>query len=552
MDGTTGQRPVRTALRNRDLRLLLGGTVVDEVGGWAYAVVLVGYVFERTGSAGWVALATTQGMVTAVLLSPYAGVLADRYDRARLLVATSALSALVMTALTVWVATDGPMWLFPVLGITMAAVSRPTRPAAQGLVPDVVPEKHLATANGMFAAMENVVVIVGPGIGAVLLVVSGAPAAAVGLNAVSFVVAALLYRSLRVRSRGDAVKGDPVLPAMTAGVVAMVRHRTAFVLVLFAALDSAVFGALSVLNVPLAVRLDLGSAGYAWLTAAMAVGGVAAAGLANRLASAGRLSVVLVAGIALECVPVALLGVTGSAPVALVLLAVSGAGMVLVDVLAVTALQRSIPRGVLSRVLAAFEAVVIGFIVLASLGAAALLAVTGLTTALVVAPLVVLAVCLAGLPVLLASEKDSARTAARLAPLVDVLAELDLLDGASRTQLEQLAATGDLLEVTPGTELITQGAEADALYVLLAGTLDVHADGEGGRTALPPVTAPGYVGELGLLHGTTRTATVTAAHGVRVLRVPAQAFTDALARTPATRAVVVRADERLARTAALA
>src|SRR5579862_2255179 len=78
----------RAALGHRDLRLLLGGLVISATGSWAYAVALLAFVFERTHSLGWVGAAGLVRFLPALVLSPYAGVIAERTERIRLMVGT--------------------------------------------------------------------------------------------------------------------------------------------------------------------------------------------------------------------------------------------------------------------------------------------------------------------------------------------------------------------------------------------------------------------------------------------------------------------------------
>ena len=79
----------------------------------------------------------------------------------------------------------------------------PYRPAAGALTPEVAGEKDLAAANSIFATLENLMVVVGPGIGGLFLL-TGRPVIGVAVNAASFVVAAGIIARLRVRSRGGA------------------------------------------------------------------------------------------------------------------------------------------------------------------------------------------------------------------------------------------------------------------------------------------------------------------------------------------------------------
>ena len=112
------------------------------------------------------------------------------------------------------------------------------------------------------------------------------------------------------------------------------------------------------------------------------------------------------------------------------------------------------------------------------------------------------------------------RLAERLRPLVELLSELDLLAGADRGTLERLAAAAEEVVMPAGSVVIREGDEADALWILVQGELSVSASGDGPEPReLPPVTAPGYVGELGLLHGIPRTATVRTSQECTLLRI---------------------------------
>ena len=60
----------RSALRHRDLRLLLGGQVISMTGTWAFNVALLVYVYERTHSLGWVGAAATLRVLPGFVLRP--------------------------------------------------------------------------------------------------------------------------------------------------------------------------------------------------------------------------------------------------------------------------------------------------------------------------------------------------------------------------------------------------------------------------------------------------------------------------------------------------
>ena len=551
-DGSTGpaaaHRRYRDALRHRDLRLLIAALLVDQIGSWSYFVVISVYVFDRTHSTQWLAALGICRWGPGLLLASYGGVLADRYQRVTVLVVSSLASAAIMTGMAVAVATGAPVGLILALTVLSATALIPYRPAAGALTPEVVGEQDLAAANSIFAALENLVVVLGPGIGGLLLL-AGQPVIGVAVNAASFAVAAVIIARLRVRSRGGAGTEDGTARQFATGVKALAAQPVALALMLFCALDSAVYGAASVLYVPLSVRLGTGTNGYSYLLAGAALGGVLGAGLANRLSGAARLAPVIMGSLCLQALPFLATVPVHWPALAAILQVASGIGMVIVDVLAITSLQRDLPGKVLSRVLGIFDTLILAGVLLASLAMGILLAHANVDVALIAVGAGIPAIGLAGLPTLLRSDRASAAEAERLRPRVELLSELDLLAGADRATLERLAATAQEVVMPAGTVIIRQGDEADALWILARGELSVRASGDGPEPReLPPITAPGYAGELGLLHGIPRTATVRTAQESTLLRIDGQDFLSALQASLPSPSLLAVAGTRMART----
>jgi len=538
----------RDALRHRDLRLLIASFLVDQIGSWSYLVVIGVYVFDRTHSTQWLAGLAVCRWGPGLLLASYGGVLADRYPRVTVLIVSSVASAVLMTGMAVVVAVDAPVVLVLAISVLSSVAVSPYQPAAGALTPEVVGERDLAAANAIFSALENLVVVIGPGIGGLLLL-TGRPVIGVAINAASFALAAAITARLRVRSRGGGEAEGSTAAQLAAGFKALAAQRVAVAIILFAALDSAVYGASTVLYVPLSIRLGTGTSGYGYLLAGNALGGVLGAGLANRLSGTGRLAPVIMGSICLQTLPFLATVPVHSPELAFALQAVSGVGMIIVDVLAITSLQRDLPSSVLSRVLGIFETLVLSGILLASLAMGILLAHVDVAAALIIVGVGIPAIGLIGLPTLLRADRTSAAVAARLRPRVELLSTLDLLADADRVTLERLAAAAEETVVPAGTVLIRQGDPADALWVLVHGELAVCASGDGsGPRELTPVTAPGYVGELGLLHGIPRTATVRTSQECTLLRIAGADFLAALEAGRPSPSLLAVAGARLART----
>ena len=231
---------------------------------------------------------------------------------------------------------------------------------------------------------------------------------------------------------------------------------------------------------------------------------------------------------------------------------VSGVGMVIVDVLAITSLQRDLPGDVLSRVLGVFDTLVLGGILLASLATGILLAHADVNVALIAVGVGIPAIALVGLPTLLRADRTSAAVAERLRPRVELLSELDLLAGADRNTLERLAAAAEEVVLPAGRDRDPRGRRARRAVdpgARRAVGLQPAGDGAAARE-LPPVTAPGYVGELGLLHGIPRTATVRTGKESTLLRIDGQEFLSALQASRPSPSLLSVAGTRMARTQA--
>jgi MFS family permease len=538
----------RDALRHRDLRLLIAAFLVDEIGSWSYIIVISVYIFDRTHSTQWLAANAACRWGPGLLLASYGGVLADRYRRTTVMIASALASAVLMTGMAVVVANAAPVAFVLAISALSSVALTPYQPAAGALTPEIVGEKDLAAANSMLSALQSLVVVIGPGIGGLLLL-TGRPVIGVAINAASFAVAAVLVTGLHVQSRGGASAEESTAKQWAAGLRTLAAQPVAVAVILFCALDSAVYGAATVLYVPLSVRLGTGPNGSSYLLAGSALGGLLGAGLANRLSAAPRLAPVIMGSICVQALPFLLTVPVHWPALAAALQVISGAGMIVVDVLAITSLQRDLPADLLGRVFGVFDTVVLAGILLASLATGILLAHTDVSVALVAVGVGLPALGLVGLPTLLRADRTSAAAAERLRPRVELLSELDLLAGADRRTLERLAAAAKEIAMPAGQVVIRQGDEADALWILTDGELSVQAsDGGPDPRELAPVTAPGYVGELGLLHGIPRTASVRTLLPSTLLRIGGQDFLSALQVSQASPALLSVAGTRMART----
>jgi MFS family permease len=371
-----------TILSNQPLRRLLAALAVSQLGDWLYNLALVAFVYDRTHSVTWTAVTTAVRVVPMVLLGPLGGVLADRYDRRRLMIASDGVRLATMLLLAVVAATGLPILFAPVLAAISTAASSVYPSAVAATVPRMVDDKDLPAATAARSMIQSAAVIAGPAGGALLLIL-GSPALAFLINAGSFAASAVVLLTLPGGAlflpSGESSSGAGI----RAGARALWTNRLASRLVGADILCSLLYGAQTVLLLLLGHRLGHGDAGYGLLLAAFGVGGLAGAAFAARLTSVRRPIAAVATTLLVVATSSALFAVVPWFAGAMVLAVLVGAGAVAVEVLTDTVLARTLDEAVLARAYGLAYPASIGGIVLGSLVAAPLVALAGLGGALI-------------------------------------------------------------------------------------------------------------------------------------------------------------------------
>ena len=527
----------REILRARDARALIGASAVSQLGDWLYNAVLLGYVYAATGSAGWVGAATIFRLLPYVLLIPVGGMLADRYDKRTVLLLGDTVRCVLMLGLAVVVGWEGPVVLVIALTMLSTAAGSAERPAAMALLPRLVGESRLGPANALLHTVQEIGVVLGPAIGAALLLVAPDYAAFL-VNAGSFAFSAGLISGIRRGAgRGAATDARGAGQQFRHGLRTAWSTRFVMPLILVVAAAELVYGAQTVQLVVYAdEELGLGAAGYGWLLAASGVGGVLSAVVNGRLAASTRVSVIVISTAALYCATQLVYAATDVFALALLVTVVGGAGFVACEVVGETALARVVPEDVLGRVLGVMAGVSVAMLLAGAALAPVLINVASLATSLVVlgvAPLVVVFASRAALAGLDALSRERAES---LAWRVAVIEKLPVVTGVPRLALEQLARASQIVPVPAGVDVVVEGAPAHAFYAVLDGRVVVHHEG----TAIAHVGAGDYFGERGLLDESPRNATVTTEAQSSLLRVEGDVFLDVLQTAPTLQSALTR------------
>ena len=212
-------------------RLLLAGTVLSQIAGWMEEVARGWLVLQLTDSAFQLGLIGFIRGITQLILSPVAGVLADRLDRRRLAAMTQILPAGVAILVGALVATDAiEMWQLYILTSVSGAAQAANIPTRAVLVYDVVGEQHLTNAIALNSVAANIARIAAPAVGGAFIGLTGiastyyAQAAFMGLATVTTLMLHPITHAEPVRT--------PVIEGLRQGISYVRRDATVGRLVL--------------------------------------------------------------------------------------------------------------------------------------------------------------------------------------------------------------------------------------------------------------------------------------------------------------------------------
>lgn len=282
--------PTFRSLSNPNYRLYAAGGVVSNVGTWMQRVAQDWLVLVLSANSA-AALGITTGLqfLPFLLLGPFAGLLADRFPKRRVLQWTNigmAVPALVLGVLAV--TGTAQIWHVYVLALVLGVASALDSPARHAFVSEMVEPADLTNAVGLNSASFNAARLVGPGLAGVLIAAWGGGAEATGwvivINAVSYVAPVLTLQFLDVtRLQTPAPVAAKGLRAVREGM-GYVRRRPDLLLVLAVVFFAGTFG----LNFQMTSALmatevfDKGASEYGLLGSFLAVGSLAGSLLAAR------------------------------------------------------------------------------------------------------------------------------------------------------------------------------------------------------------------------------------------------------------------------------
>lgn len=281
--------PTFRALSNRNYRLYAAGAVVSNTGTWMQRVAQDWLVLQLTANNG-TALGITTGLqfLPILLLSPYAGLIADRFPKRRLLQVTQLMMVVPAAVLGVLAVTEAAQtWHVYLLALIFGVGTAFDGPARQSFVSEMVGPEDLTNAVGLNSASFNAARLVGPALAGVMIAALGGGVRATGavilINALSYGAVVLSLQRMR-----ESELDSPELAGHDKGMIRdglrYVRSRPDVMLMLAIVFFAGTFG----LNFQMTSALmatevyGKGASEYGLLGTTMAIGSLSGALLAAR------------------------------------------------------------------------------------------------------------------------------------------------------------------------------------------------------------------------------------------------------------------------------
>jgi len=499
---------LRSALANRDLARLLGCFAASSLGTWAFMIVLSLYAYAE-GGASAVGLAVLVRMAPSVVAAPYASMLADRHSRRLALIVGGLTRAVFAAGAAFAVSADAPFAVVLILAALVNIGGTAQKPAQAALIPQLARTPlELAAANVCWSTLESIGFVGGSLLVAVLVAISSLEVAFAAV-AVAYLGCALFAQFLPADHPPPPIETNAT-EELVRGFRTVGQHPELRLLVGLFTVDAFVQSMMDVLIVIAALELlDIGQSGAGWLNACWGVGGIVGAAVATALLGRDRLAWGLFAGCVLAGVPFALMGIIVGPGFAVAFMLVLGIGFALIEIASLTLTQRLAAGDVLGRVYGVEETLFVAATALGGLAGALLVQPLGVRWTLVLTGLALptIAVCLRAR--LSRFEAGAAVDEATF----DQLHRLSLFTTLPVSMVENLALRAQRGRFDPGARIVTQGDEAQGFYVIEDGTVEVFVD----ETRVREEGPGEYFGEIALLRGGPRTATVCAVTPVVVL-----------------------------------
>ena len=350
----------------RSFRWLLAASIVTNIGDGIAIAAGPLLVASQTRDPFLVSLALLAEYLPHLVFGLFAGVVADRHDRRRIVAGVNLFRALVLVVLTAMIVTNVVNIALVLITLFILGTAETFADAASStLIPSLVDREDLGVAN---ARQQGAVLLlnqlVTPPIGAFLFAIG--MALPFGINAAGFGLGAVLVSRIVGSTRPQrSAEPSHLRREIAEGIRWLVHHPPMRTLALTIVLFNVTYGAAwSVLVLYAGERLGMDEVGFGLMTAAIAVGGIIGTVAYGTLERRFKLANLMRIGLTIETLTHLVLALTTSAPIALATLVVFGAHAFVWGTLSTVVRQRAVPDALMGRVGSVYRIAIMGGIVI--------------------------------------------------------------------------------------------------------------------------------------------------------------------------------------------
>jgi MFS family permease len=361
-------------LRERNFAWYYASRFSNTLGSMMASIALTFAVLDLTDSASALGQVLAARTVPMVLFLLFGGVIADRFPRTLVLQLSNLLSAATQGMVAYLIITgQADLWMIIVLEVANGTVSAVSFPAMASMVPQLVPRAQLQSANALLSLSRGGLTIIGPTIGALLVVTVGS-GWALAVDALTWLVAALLLMPMRIPARVRSTEKTSTLHELREGWTLFRTTTWLWVVVLaFGFLNMIHTGAWFTLG-PAVAKGTIGEQGWGLVLSAESVGLVLMTVVLLRVKMRRPLLYGML-GCSLMAVPMIVLGIDPHLVALIACAFVAGAGIEVFGIAWNLAMQENIEDEMLSRAysydaLGSFLAMPIGQLLYGPLGEA--------------------------------------------------------------------------------------------------------------------------------------------------------------------------------------
>ena len=331
------------AFKIRDFRTLWIGQFISQIGDYLALIAALVVIQKLSGSALWLGFTAMALTLPQLLFGLVGGVMADRFDRKKVMVISDLARAAAILIL-IWAKSPRELYLFPLVGCFMSVAGVFFGPARNAIIPSIVSREMLLTANGLLQASQMLAVIAGSFL-ATLVIATLGPASAFILDSLTFLISAGLIFTLKIPPLNNSGPKEGIFwPQLKEGLSYIKERKPILVILVVASVATLSLGSIAVLGVAYVENyLGVNAESFGFLNSIQGIGMIAGGlslGFFSRFASPHYLASVAMMALGLA---ILLFAFSSRFEAALLLAAIIGVCVVVARATLAAILQATVP-----------------------------------------------------------------------------------------------------------------------------------------------------------------------------------------------------------------